>query len=253
MRPSVSHHRPRHVNARIQVIFDYECQDPKFSVDKIMRMQRHFCSPTDDGILYINYPMIEAYKDMSEIPDAEYYKKKLTGIDKPGVFYKNQVKTISALEKYLGAYDKAIKYCRKYYLSEEICIETADKLLSLKNDADLKDELVKLECFSEELRENMQHYMCNLIKQYVPENMSYWDRLRELFVIVASQNISKGYMLQQRSDDIHQVTRQMYEDLNYAEILSVQNSCSCRGLPNYVWVLSTCMCILGEYKFFWKK
>lgn len=238
--------------SNILLIFDYECQDVKFSAEKIDKMQRHFCSPTDDGILYINYPMIEAYKDMSEIPDVEYHKKKYVELGEPGIIYKNKVKDISVLAKYIGVYDRLVQYCRKCHVSDDKCNNVVDKLLALKNDDNLGEALIRLEDFSDNVKDNMLHYVCSLLKKYVPPDMSYWERLRELLIVVASQNISKGYMLQQRNDDIQPVKRQMYEELNFSEILSVQNSCSCKLSSNFVWVLSTCMCILGEYKFFWK-
>jgi len=30
---------------------------------------------SDDGVLYVNYPMIESYLDMDKIPDRAYKKK----------------------------------------------------------------------------------------------------------------------------------------------------------------------------------
>ena len=43
--------------------FDYEAQDPNFSINKIQRLQKYFSDVTNNGQLYINYPMVESYFD----------------------------------------------------------------------------------------------------------------------------------------------------------------------------------------------
>lgn len=237
--------------SNIFLIFDYERQDSKFSVEKISRLQRHFCSPTDDGILFINYPMIEAYKDMAVIPDDDYYTKKYEAIKQPGSFYKCQVREMSFLEKYIDVYDRVLKFCNK--ISDDgNQAAVADKILSLTIDSNLEKELLHLAGLSNDTKKNAKYYLGNLLKENVSAGSTYWSELRRLLIIIAAQNIGKAYMLQQGCDVAIPVNNDMYYELDYTRILSIQNHCSCELTSKYVWVLSTCMCILGEYKFFWK-
>ena len=57
----------------ILLVFDLDPHDSQFSADKIVQMAEYFSESTDMGKLYINYPMIEAFYHMKNIPDADYY------------------------------------------------------------------------------------------------------------------------------------------------------------------------------------
>ncbi len=65
----------------IVLIFDYEPQDNRFSADRIKLMQEYFSESTDNGKLYLNYPMLEAYKHFKEYPDKDYNTRKIS-VDK---------------------------------------------------------------------------------------------------------------------------------------------------------------------------
>ena len=79
----------------IIIIFDYERHDPYFSENKIMKMQNYFNDATDVSQLYINYPMIESYLHLDEIPDRSYSEKLILVKDIPnGSVYKNIVKDL---------------------------------------------------------------------------------------------------------------------------------------------------------------
>ncbi len=67
----------------------------------------------EDGILYINYPMIESLLHMSAVPDPYYLKKSISIDCNPGSKYKNMIKNNSILLKYLGLYINIGKYIRK--------------------------------------------------------------------------------------------------------------------------------------------
>ncbi len=57
----------------IFLVFDYERQDHRFNPEKLMNMQRFFSNSTENGQLYLNYPMIEAYRHMKKpLPDIEF-------------------------------------------------------------------------------------------------------------------------------------------------------------------------------------
>lgn len=54
------------------LIFDLDPQDPQFSSDKILEMMNFFVESSDMGKLYLNYPMVESFYHMKDIPDREY-------------------------------------------------------------------------------------------------------------------------------------------------------------------------------------
>lgn len=56
----------------ILLIFDLDPQDPAFTADKILEMVSFFTESSDMGKLYLNYPMVEAFYHMKDIPDAAY-------------------------------------------------------------------------------------------------------------------------------------------------------------------------------------
>lgn len=60
------------------LIFDLDPHDPAFSADKIREMSEYFVESTNMGKLYINYPMVEAFYHMKEIPDSAYNSRYAT-------------------------------------------------------------------------------------------------------------------------------------------------------------------------------
>ena len=61
----------------IFLVFDYERQDPLFDGKILEQMLRFFHNSTENGQLYLNYPMIESYKHLKKpFPDQEYLNRK---------------------------------------------------------------------------------------------------------------------------------------------------------------------------------
>lgn len=60
----------------VLLIFDFDCQDNRFSFARLAEMQNYFSESTDEGKLYINYPMVEACKHFKTMPDEEYFSRK---------------------------------------------------------------------------------------------------------------------------------------------------------------------------------
>ena len=59
----------------IMLVFDLDPQDDKFTDEKIRKMEAYFCESSDMGKLYLNYPMIEAFYHMPNIPDPGYQSR----------------------------------------------------------------------------------------------------------------------------------------------------------------------------------
>ncbi len=57
----------------ILLIFDLDPQDALYSEEKIVRLLEYFSESSDNGKLYLNYPMVESFYHMKSIPDPEYY------------------------------------------------------------------------------------------------------------------------------------------------------------------------------------
>lgn len=61
----------------IFLVFDYERQDPLFDEKILEQMLRFFHNSTENGQLYLNYPMIESYKHLKKpFPAQEYLNRK---------------------------------------------------------------------------------------------------------------------------------------------------------------------------------
>ena len=62
--------------AQIFLFFDYDFQNPQLPLDEINRrvaeMLSLFDDETDNGKLYVNYPMIESIRYTKELPDEDY-------------------------------------------------------------------------------------------------------------------------------------------------------------------------------------
>lgn len=56
----------------IILIFDFDPQDPSFSLGILKEMLEHFNDSSDKGKLYINYPMIESFKDYNCFEDTDF-------------------------------------------------------------------------------------------------------------------------------------------------------------------------------------
>lgn len=66
------------VYSDILLIFDLDPQAPDYSAEKINEMQQYFTESSDMGKLYLNYPMVEAFYHMEEIPDNKYPDRTVT-------------------------------------------------------------------------------------------------------------------------------------------------------------------------------
>lgn len=88
----------------IILIFDFDPQDDRYSPEKIKKMKEYFNESTENGKLYINYPMVESFKHVRSFPeDNEYKNRKVTLEDV------NQYKTIVGREAkitQINKYDK---------------------------------------------------------------------------------------------------------------------------------------------------
>ncbi|MCP1144562.1 hypothetical protein [Lysinibacillus endophyticus] len=54
------------------LIFDYDPHDPQYSLEKLEELLSNFSNSTELGKLYLNYPMVESYNDLSSFNEDEF-------------------------------------------------------------------------------------------------------------------------------------------------------------------------------------
>lgn len=59
--------------SQVFLFFDYDCHDLSASDDKLKEMLDFFDNETENGKLYISYPMVEAIRYTKELPDKNFY------------------------------------------------------------------------------------------------------------------------------------------------------------------------------------
>ncbi len=79
------------VYSDILLVFDLDPQDPLYDREKIIEMAEYFNESSDMGKLYINYPMVEAFYHMKNIPDKDYNSYMVTMDELRAKTYKQRV------------------------------------------------------------------------------------------------------------------------------------------------------------------
>lgn len=59
--------------SQVFLFFDYDCHDSSASDEKLEEMLDFFDNETENGKLYISYPMIEAIRYTKELPDKDFH------------------------------------------------------------------------------------------------------------------------------------------------------------------------------------
>ena len=65
-----------HKYTDIFLVFDFEPQEGNPAFDKIRKMAAYFNDSTDNGKLYINYPMMQSYRHLTALPDLDFEFRK---------------------------------------------------------------------------------------------------------------------------------------------------------------------------------
>ena len=82
----------------IVLVFDFDPQDHLFSAEKLERMIGFFDESTENGKLYLNYPMVEAYRDLAAKPYDETYRTRSVSMEElASKTYKEAVGARSAI------------------------------------------------------------------------------------------------------------------------------------------------------------
>ena len=86
--------------SEIYLFFDYDFQNRNLTLEEMNRqlseMLDLFNDETDNGKLYINYPMLEAIRYTRELPDAHYYEYTVSRTDCHDIGFKDLAQRFSA-------------------------------------------------------------------------------------------------------------------------------------------------------------
>lgn len=243
----------------IILIFDYERHDTSFSFEKITRMQKHFTNISEDGILYINYPMVESYLDMPEIPDDEYIDRQISVTMRPGEVYKKAVYGYSAFWKVCQIYMKLTSIIHEHIrsLNNMQYDEIIYRIMNIAYDGMTREGIENhLKKYNDDADVNayLKNYIFNIMKKVnMPDNcINYWSMVSFYILYIGMQNIVKAYKIQ--TDYIGSnltCSSEIYDELDFYQIMLKQNTLSEDNLNGNIWVLNCFMTFLGEYKFFW--
>jgi hypothetical protein len=54
------------------LVFDFDPQDPNYSPQVLVELMENFSNSTENGKLYINYPMVESFRDIESLDDKAF-------------------------------------------------------------------------------------------------------------------------------------------------------------------------------------
>ena len=118
MKKKIQIDRAKGAFSAIYLVFDFEHHYKKYSDDKIKDMLQYFSDETENGKLYISYPMIEAFYHIKSIPDLDYINRivPLELIADSGKQYKILVSNESCLKKHKISKEQYMEIIKNNYL-----------------------------------------------------------------------------------------------------------------------------------------
>lgn len=149
----------------ILLIFDIDPQDNEFSADKILEMKNYFTESSDMGKLYLNYPMVEAFYHLKNIPDQEYNERIVTIQELMSRTYKSRVNQDNRNHDY-----------SKFAVTRNECnivikqnISKGNLIAGYSNEVNLPDEYCVLKKQLEYLENNQKLYVLCTCAYYIPD------------------------------------------------------------------------------------
>ena len=240
----------------IILVFDYERQDTNFSETRIMNMQKCFNDPADMGKLYINYPMIESYQHLKELPDSNYSERKIPVSMQPGKEYKELVRRESVISRIVEFPHRIEDLMKAHYgiANAEKRKECWNAALNISDEAvfDTSMQNILSDVEMAGRQKELQFQLKDWIKKlgYLHTNQSYWKYMRKLFQQIIYHNVCKANRIQGNGYEIELNSYKMcFERVDLVEILKAQNACSRDNEEGYIWVVNTCVFFVAEYNF----
>ncbi len=241
----------------IILIFDYDPQEPRYTDEKIRKLQNHFNNISDDGILYINYPMIEAYKHIKSIPDEEFFTRNVALNGLTGKDYKRLVSEETCFDRLLALYELIKKELKSgYFMSQKQrreAIALLYKTVGTDNVDGIVSEALKETNLSQKELKTKYHKLSAIMKTNVFEESesSLYDRVQLFLVYAVKITIQKANAIQNNNIVSEMSIKEMFYQLNMADVLEAQIKSASRFPSPYINVLALSLTFWGEYKALW--
>ena len=240
----------------IVLVFDYERHDTNFSEEKILEMQRCFVDAADMGRLYINYPMIESYRHLCQLPDVDFAERKIPVSLQPGKKYKALVEQETVLASKIDFPHRIDDLLEKHFgirnaEKRKKCCNEILEISSASNMENMIDAALQ-EVVAEHILPIVKYQLADWVTKqgYVHTNLTYWNYMRGVLKQVIYHNISKANKIQYGQYQIPENKyKEYFERLDLTEILKVQNLASKDSITGFIWVLNTCIYFIAEYNF----
>lgn len=239
----------------IILVFDYEHHDPNFSEEKILRMQKYFSDAADSGRLYLNYPMIESYQHLKALPDGEYEERKIPVSLQPGSQYKELVRNETSIAKFIDFPRKTRELLSEHFhIREEYLNPCFEEILSISGMEKIENKLQKILQTSMDEKQLLtaKYQFKDLVSKsgYAQSGKTFWNYMKAVFQQIIIHNICKANKLQNGDFEIKpEDYKSCFEQLDFTEILKIQNCSSRDPEDGYIWILNTCVLFIAEYNF----
>lgn len=161
----------------IYLVFDFEAHYHKYSDKKIKDLLRVFNDETENGKLYINYPMVEAYYHLERKPDDKYNDRMVNLTNLTGKKYKTLVHTTTCFKtNNFTKKDICFIIMQNYNKAQLICdfkekeinhMKILNEQLKLKNKC---NKIYVLSTFPFLLLDYNFDYVMNIVKETLQNN-----------------------------------------------------------------------------------
>lgn len=232
----------------IFLIFDYEAQDPNFSICKIQRLQKYFSDVTNNGQLYINYPMVESYFDIEINNNLQFLNKFLNKIV-TGKEYKAIVKNNELYKVFQIPFIIPKRLESIADISAILQHDPVSKILNCCSSESLKEICNELN-IDDKKKKNLNCYLDKNFKPYFNDEISYNIYIKRLLKRIVKLQILKYERIITYPCSTHVVSQQEYHNLqqtnefDYLKLLTLQNE---MFKDNKLWVINTFLLFIAEY------
>ncbi len=230
----------------IILMFDFDLQDPHFSQDRIIALQKYFNEMTGKGKLFINYPMVESYLHFSNFDDIEFLDRTVPTSIKNGGEYKDLVKHNGNIEKFFDFTHTIQEGLKRNNVPLEMHDTIVRKIAEIKRTENIIDAIEDiLEAISDKRTlNNLKHYFDAKYKEmtFIKRGESYYDAIRHGLEKLIWITLYKSLMIQTNTLDISLLS---YKYVDFESVLIKQISFleTCKKL----WVLNTSLLIVMDF------
>ena len=248
------------------IVFDFDPQDTFFSADTIRKIQRHFNNSTEEGKLYINYPMVESYLHFKALPDDEYMERRilLNEIkyrENVCIGYKETVKKDSAILSALSLYSSVPAFLQAAPALREKRKSFAEAVRNTDfTDCDNKEavysKLISLSEFGEEASDKKNTNIFKLAAEIYKifslklSGKTLREKAHRIYQETTLYSVRKSALLQARvltAEDTYGKERELFESIEHEEILHRQ--LDLLDNDGAISVINTAVLIIPEYSY----